>query len=362
MRKVIHVLNELNPSGAEVMLEAAGEYWLQHGVLAHVLSVGKIVGPFKDKLDAAGYSVVHIPRQYSVTFFKQLFKLFREYDVVHIHTEHWSFYYGIIATLAGCRTVRTIHNNFQFGGHVRLKLMLQRWFLSRIGVIHVAISEGVMANELAYYFNSSRVVNNWLNIELMDQAKNNGDAKFRATLDLPPDAIIISVVGNCSHIKNHMPLIQAMKWVTDYMPNVYLVHAGSGEQESDEKHLAKELGVEKNVIFLGRTSEVPSLLLATDIYVMPSLHEGFSIALLEALYSQLPCILADRPGLSGMGNTFDCIAYSEPTDRSIADTICVVLDDLASWKERGTNNPELIRGKYSVATGVKNYSLVYLAE
>jgi glycosyltransferase involved in cell wall biosynthesis len=73
---------------------------------------------------------------------------------------------------------------------------------------------------------------------------------------------------------------------------------GDGWLRSDAEVLAKTLKVSDRVRFLGRRSDVPELLKASDIYVHVPLYEGFGIAVIEAMAAGLPVIASDVPGLA----------------------------------------------------------------
>ena len=120
--KVLHVLNELMASGAEVMLCRSTLYWHNGGVEGEVLSTGEEVGPYAKDLEEAGYPIHHIPFRKNPRFFLTFYRLVREgrYDIVHIHCERASFYFGLTARLAGARIVRTICAIFHFKGFLAI--------------------------------------------------------------------------------------------------------------------------------------------------------------------------------------------------------------------------------------------------
>ena len=94
-----------------------------------------------------------------------------------------------------------------------------------------------------------------------------------------------------------MALRPAEEALKESIPNCIYLHLGSGDTEMEEKKLAKELGVESHVRFLGNQKEVRKYLIASDIYLMPSKHEGIPITTIEAMACKIPAILYDVPGL-----------------------------------------------------------------
>ena len=362
--QVLHVLNELKPSGAEIMLEAAGEIWVRANVVASILSVGERIGPFSSRLSNAGYELFHLPRSSSPSFLLKLYKLFSKFDVIHIHTEHWNFIYGLIARLAGCRVVRTIHNNFQYRGLTGIKLRLQRFILRCIGVKHVAISKGVSDNEVDFYKNTTHIVNNWLSTSKFNDFDSISRVESRNKFDVPEDAIVITVIGNCSEIKNHKLLLGVLPSIISKHQNACLLHAGSGADEQEERKLVAQLGIENHVKFLGHISDIPALMKSSDIFVMPSMHEGFSIAVLEALYCGLPCALSARPGLVGLDAEFSTVHYFSLDPNDCANTIINMINNygsinLVKTREHNTN---VVQHAYTPEAGCLKYASIYHQE
>jgi glycosyltransferase involved in cell wall biosynthesis len=75
---------------------------------------------------------------------------------------------------------------------------------------------------------------------------------------------------------------------------------GCGEKEDEEKLLAEKLGLSEQIQFVGNTQEVRNYLIASDVYLMPSLFEGLGNAAVEAMACGLPSILYDVPGLKDL--------------------------------------------------------------
>ena len=83
----------------------------------------------------------------------------------------------------------------------------------------------------------------------------------------------------------------------DPRPHVEYCIAGSGDLEDELKSLARELGIDEHVTFLGHIQDIPRLLAEADIFLIPSLWEGFGLAALEAMNAGLPVIASDVDGL-----------------------------------------------------------------
>jgi len=118
----------------------------------------------------------------------------------------------------------------------------------------------------------------------------------RAALGLAPDQLVVGTVGRLDEPKKGMAiLVDALERVAARIPNVVclVVGDGTGRRLLEEKVRRKNL--EPHVRFLGERRDIPELLQALDLYVQPSLWEGFGLSALEAMASGLP-VIASRVG------------------------------------------------------------------
>ena len=81
--------------------------------------------------------------------------------------------------------------------------------------------------------------------------------------------------------KNHEVIIRALGKIKD--PKVYYFIAGDGELKMELKNLINTLKLEKNIFLLGYRTDIRQLCNSSDIFAMPSIHEGLSVALMEAM-------------------------------------------------------------------------------
>ena len=131
-----------------------------------------------------------------------------------------------------------------------------------------------------------RVVRNGI---LPRRARRDRD-EVRAALGLRAEHSIVLTVGRMTEQKGHHHLCHAMPAIVEGEPNARFLFVGDGPLEGNLRELARALGVEQHVRFLGRRDDVPDLLGAADLFVLPSLFEGLPLVVLEAMAAGLPVV------------------------------------------------------------------------
>lgn len=119
-----------------------------------------------------------------------------------------------------------------------------------------------------------------------DKSRN----KVRKALNISNKLVFIQV-GNLLFVKNHLYTLKIIKELSNYNPILLVV--GEGVEKDNLINEVNNLGIQKNVIFLGLRNDVNELLSASDYYLMPSLYEGMPLSAIEAQVSGIRCFLSD---------------------------------------------------------------------
>lgn len=112
----------------------------------------------------------------------------------------------------------------------------------------------------------------------------------RQDLRLPDEARLILTVGRFTEQKGYRFLAEAAAPVVQQCPEVRLLWVGDGPEREPLRRQVDRLGLSEHVHFLGRRDDVPRLLGAADLFVLPSLFEGLPLVVLEAMAAGLPVI------------------------------------------------------------------------
>ncbi len=356
-RNLLFILGEVTHSGVEKMLEASAGLWQQGGYQPHILAVSEQVGDFAPILQAGGYAIHHIRFSRSPAFIAALLQFHRahHFDVVHIHTEQAAVWHALTARLVqgDVRLVRTVHAIFNFDGLLRLRRLLQRWFMRNLlKVQFTAPGASVAEHEGRVFKNPMPVLPNWLGPERAFSAEWRLSA--RTALGLTSDSYVFASVGNCAEVKNHRLLLQAAALLPRDRPWVYL-HVGASEEEAGEKTYAAELGVADRCLFVGRRPAA-DMMAAADLFVMPSRREGFGLAAAEALSMGLHCALSDVAGLRDFSDFDAAISWCDPDKpASVAAAILSHMETI----ERHPDIAEKVRAQFAVGAGSRRFLSLY---
>ncbi len=168
-------------------------------------------------------------------------------------------------------------------------------------------------------------------------------AEVRAHYDLT-DCLVVGHVGRMQYQKNHAFLLEAFARLHQREPRARLVLVGDGPNLLRLEAKAVDLGVEKEVLFLGHRDDVSRLYQAFDMAAMPSRFEGLGMTAVEAQAAGLPCLLSDAfPKEAAITDDVDFLAPEDPdlwAER--------MLDVLENLPERPDTTQAIVRGGYDL--------------
>lgn len=366
--KVLHLFNEINFSGAEIMYANAASLFQSKGIQMLAFSTGKNYGNFVEQFEKNNIKTYHKPISSSkiispstILYYFRFYKFLKREKITVLHIHRNDLYMvALCSKIAGVRTIKTMHNVFKnrratyFFGY--LQRTIARNFLK---VVSQSIGKSVYENELFYYKNPTILINNWYDFRRFYKAKDDYERKLgRNKLKIKEGAFVIISIGNCTEIKNHSDIIRALSIVNKKFDCIYL-HLGTGACEVSERKIAVEMGLEKSIRFFGNQIDVRDYLIASDIYIMPSKFEGLSISCIEAMACGLPSILYNSPGLRDMITNDDNGFLIEPDYNLLADKIIQFQQNPALIMEKGNNANKHVLLHYFLSKNVDEIIKLY---
>lgn len=225
----------------------------------------------------------------------------RQYDVVHMNIFHAiSFIYGINARKNGVKALTAHSHNTKIGRcrSYPLKIILHRFFKSfYYGIFNdfwacSAAAAKFMFPEKLLKKEGFELIPNGINTERFVFNKEARE-KIRGGLGVGSKPLLLNIGRLCEQ-KNQTFLLDVMKALADRKYDCVLLLIGEGEKLSELKEKAERLYLTDKVVFYGTSSNIEEILNAGDIFLFPSIFEGFGIAALEAQTAGLPVICSEH--------------------------------------------------------------------
>ncbi|MCO5166777.1 MAG: glycosyltransferase [Planctomycetes bacterium] len=214
------------------------------------------------------------------------------FEVVHAHTSHAHTLGAIAAALFGRRRPKVVVSRRVDFSIYRRSFFGLNGLKYRHGVdLYVTVSEAIRQVLLGDGVPAERVecVHSGIDVAKIDAAPDRRDA-LRAELGVPPDHALIANVAHMADHKGQRYLVEAMPAILAARPRTVCAIVGDGELKGELEALAARLGVTGQLRFPGFREDVPSLLKALDVFVMPSHMEGLGTSVLDAMAAGAPVV------------------------------------------------------------------------
>lgn len=228
----------------------------------------------------------HDPRHY--TKLKMLLKE-EFFDLIHLHL--WNpgacRYAFWAAKKMKMPIVTTEHDPFALSG---LKDKIKRMCLTKTDhIIAISVDNYRQLGEYAEIAkNRLHLINNGIEI---DRFLDNHD---KASIPVEKGDLVITCIAELHERKGHKYLIQAFQKLQQTIPRLHLVLVGRGPSEKDLKEQFRNV---TNLHFLGWREDIPQILKASDLFVLPSLREAFGLVVVEAMASGVVVVATDNGGI-----------------------------------------------------------------
>lgn len=294
--RVVHIINALSIGGAERFLLQLAHAQALRGCLPSILTLVE-PNPLAELYESRGVGCRGLGRARlnDPRLVVDVWRALRELrpDVVHTHLFYADIFGSVAARAAGVRAVLSTQHSTQRG---RLSWRRRAGIRTMARFAHrlVAVSNSVRRSAALHLGTpESRIVviPNGIALEEWDRAS----ALSRTDLGIPEDALVVACIGRVVEAKGYEAFLQVVARLSD--PRVRVLIVGDGPDRQRLEHRSAQLGLGETVRWLGFREDVPRVLKAVDVFAMPSLWEGHSVALLEAMAAGCACLISDIPEL-----------------------------------------------------------------
>lgn len=203
-------------------------------------------------------------------------------------------------------------------------------------------------------------VPNGIQVDRFEPASADARQRLRQALGVPEDTRLAGFVGRLTWAKDHATLVHAFRRVCERLPHAGLVLIGDGPLRPALESLAQSEGIAGRVFFLGDRNDIHALLRGLDLFVMSSVTEGYSVALLEACAAALPIVatrVGGNPEIVREGVNGALVASGAPPELAEAMVGILGNEDLALSMGRAGRDWVLKHG--SLSTMAARYTEIY---
>jgi len=363
--RIMHVVDRLASGGMErALIRLIRE--LDPEVFEH--SICTLRGADAEFLPASGINVVQAGRanvdfQFNVP---RLSRIIRSFRPTIVHSRNWGGLEAVFAArLAGVPVVVHSEHGYDLGALRRLPI---RQRLLRTIAYQMADCVFTVSDELKSFHAAQAIVRaNTIQVfpngvDTVRFCPDEGKrVALRRELNISADALVVGSVGRMVAIKNYPALLQAVEYLVPAIPNLRLMLVGSGPDLDRLKAQASQSSeLSTRVLFVGPSERVADLLSAMDVFVLPSLGEGMSNTLLEALAVGLPIVA------TAVGGNPEVIAdgvegylFAPGDVQGLSRRLQAVLSDAALRARLGQAARQRAREHFSIDRMLRRYTDLY---
>ncbi len=300
-----------------------------------------------------------------VSGYYRLYRFLRKERIDVLQT--FCYYANVLGVLVGrCARVPVIITSQRNAYHSkgRVALLIDRIAASlttKVVAVCKAVEQFSIENER---FRPDKILSIPNGIDMAAVCAQHVDvAKKRQELGLDANRLIFGCVARLHPRKGHEYLLRAFPSVLESVPHAALLLVGDGTEKNKLEHLACELDIGDRVTLLGWRTDVSELIECFDVFVLPSLEEGFPNVLLEAMARGKPVIATDvdgnvevaRDGVTGL-------LVPAADTAALAGAMLSMANDPDVMARYGQQGRALVEREYSLARTIERFRELYLAE
>lgn len=367
---IIYLIDGLGMGGAERMMVPILQHLSRDDFSPRVCVFQEKAGnPIADDLRAIGIPVDFLPVPYlrDLTAVPRLWKYFRETkaDLVHTQLEFADTLGNFVAKLLRLPSVCTIHTlpsqdmNTKSKAHQRVEWFSLRHFCDRVIAVseeartyHVQIGGAIEKQTTTIY--------NGIDISHFNGLVGERDA-LRRELGIPLDAHLMTTVAVLREPKGIQFMLQALPEILAADPQAYYLIAGDGPYGDTLRQEAGKLPQSNHIIFAGMRKDVPRVLAASDIFVLPTLTEALPTVLAEAMACNLPVVASAVGGVPEMvfeGENGSLVSPGDP--KQLVKACLSLLKDENLRRDTGKRGWQITHEKFNIHKQVESLKYLYL--
>lgn len=352
MKRVLHITYDMGIGGTEQVINQLIRGMDKSAVEHRICCIEGSVGAIGQALQNEGIGIEVLTRQPGFDWalikgIRQLIKVHR-IDIVHCH-QYTPWVYGWFAAIGTkAKVIFTEHGRFFPDRHRRKAWLINKLMAATTAKI-TAISKATKAALVEYEFipaSKIEVIYNGIEPLVSTEA---GRAQARQELGIKPEQRVIGTVARLDPIKNQAMMLEAFALLAPEFPDLVLLLVGDGPERHNLEQLAGRLNISDRVIFAGFKSPATDYMALMELFLLPSLSEGTSMTLLEAMSLGIPCVVSDVGGNPEVVQHKHCgLVLAQNTADTLKESVVQLLSNPAKHAQLGQGALRAFQQKFSV--------------
>jgi len=326
----------------------------------------KIERDMREKLENCSVKTLtidKIPNKQRIISIIKLAKILskNKIDILHTHCPSPDFYGRISASLIRLNLVfSTIHNTQGYS-------LWRERIMKNITTKYIAISEEVKEYALKTLRIPSRkvkIIYNGIDAENFTNCLVKKEEKLKE-LGVNDYDKIVTTVGRVNEQKGHKFFVKAAELVLRKFPYTQFLIVGDTQLDKDLYNklikIIRNKNLESKIIFTGIRQDIPEILAVSDVFVLPSIYEGFALVTIEAAMAGLPIVGTDVGSIRQIVIDGENGLIVPPKDiNALANGIIYILSGEDRAKKMGLKGNKIAK-KFTIEKTVSEYEKLYLS-
>jgi glycosyltransferase involved in cell wall biosynthesis len=367
-KRVLWLIKGFGVGGAERLLTASIPYLnrdtFDYKVAYFLTDKDELVPEFKRA--SIPVFCLNINKSYDLSAIFRIARFLRQQriEILHIHSPHAGVLGRIAAHLSGVKAViYTEHMPLEKQNRrARLGNLLTYYLNDATIAVSKAVLHSILDRQIVKHGIYTTIYNG-IDLNAIATTEMN-QMSIRQSLGIPLHHRIVGNVANLFPWKGHEHLLEAARLVLNQYPDVTFVIVGKANRKEDLKRLqetVRYLKIKDRVIFAGFRQDVFQVMSTFDIFALPSLWEGFGIALLEAMALGKPVVGTNVGGIPEViDDGLNGFLVESRNPQRLAGRILELLGDETLRNRMGQNGKQKVQDKFSIQQNIKAIEQLYI--
>lgn len=284
--------------------------------------------------------------------------------IIHTQLEFANVLGNLAATLLGIPSVSTLHTlEAPEKGTAYWRNQLDWISLRHFCSCVIAVSESARNYHMKYgKIPNKRIITiyNGIDLSIFAPLRKNVRIEKRKSLNVPDNTFLFLTVAVLREPKGIQYMLQALPQIIASMPNAHYLIVGDGNYGKTLKKMVKDLQIENHVTFAGQRADIPEILAASDVFVLPTLTDALPTVLIEAMAAQKAIVASNVGGVPEIvADRINGILLPPANIQELANSCMKIAQDQDRREAMENAGLEIAREKFDIYKQVEALSKLY---